>query len=113
MPAKLLFDLRSVLADERAALLEARYSALEALAEAKVALVTEITRLDVPDNTLAELQGLMDGNKSLLEAAMRGVRAATDRLSALQDVKQGLSVYDASGTLDLKKPGKSTFEKKA
>lgn len=46
---------------------------------------------------LAELRRQARVNAALIGAAMKGVRAATERLKALREAGKGLSVYTAEG----------------
>jgi len=113
MSARLLLDLRSLLQDEKAALLEARYDALAALADSKADLLTQLSTQDIPKEALADIQRMVERNQKLLSAAQRGVAAARDRLLAIQEVRQGLSVYDQSGSLEIKPQRAGTLERKA
>ena len=113
MQAKFLLDLRTLLADEKAALLGARYDALQSLSDAKAELLLQLSDHSLARETLEELQTAINTNQKLLSAAIKGVGAAKERLTALQDVRTGLSVYDQNGAMNVKSTARSTIEKKA
>ena len=105
--------LNDVLAREREALLSADYSALAPLAAIKEKLLQDMIILPPPSKELAGLKAKMQTNLELTSAALRGVAAAQERLTALETVRDGLTTYDQSGKVALVPRNKRSLEKKA
>jgi flagellar biosynthesis/type III secretory pathway chaperone len=106
-------DMHSILDDERTALLTARYEALVPLESAKTALLAQFAQATTSQEQLVGIKKKMDENQGLLEAAIAGTQAARDRIEALRNVRQGLSVYDKSGNLAMVPSQQSVVERKA
>ena len=105
--------LLTLLETERAAIRTGDFEGLEALAARKANLAARLAD-DPPARGLAvRLDRALARNARLLSAACDGIRAAQARLTALRDVRRGLSLYTASGdrTTVAQRPG--TFEHKA
>lgn len=99
--------------DERHALLCADYSALGDLAARKEQYLSDLTA-DPPDSTtLTDIKSRLTENQRLISAALRGVAAATERLGALEAVRDGLTTYDPSGKMASITTTQRRFEKKA
>lgn len=117
MQAKAVLELEMVLADEKTALLEGDYAALPGLAAVKAELIAELTDGltggPVSPDLLRQIKRRIDANQTLLQAAIDGVKAAKDRLSALAEVRDSLRVYDQSGAEAVAQMPRSTLEKKA
>ncbi|MEO1637948.1 MAG: flagellar protein FlgN [Pseudomonadota bacterium] len=113
MTAKALYELEMVLSDEKGAILAANYEALPGIAQVKADLLAQIDGSRLPPAKLRGVKARIDANQALLQAAMNGVQAAQGRLAALKEVRDGLGVYDQSGTRDVVRTVRSTLEKKA
>jgi flagellar biosynthesis/type III secretory pathway chaperone len=94
--------LLALLADERRALLSGDLAALPDLVAAKERLVPLIEAgtgegAATDPARLSRLREAALANQDLLEAALRGVRAAQTRLAAARGNGPALSTYDARG----------------
>jgi flagellar biosynthesis/type III secretory pathway chaperone len=105
--------LHQVLDQERQALISADYDALATFVSQKEALLSQLEKTIPAKEELRPLRQKMDENLGLLAAAIKGVAAASARLSALQNVKSGLSVYDNAGRLEHVRTHNPALEKKA
>lgn len=63
--------------------------------EKLLAQIGELKQAEFPD--LQQVQSRMNYNQSLLESAMRGIRAAAERLQTLRSIRRGLETYDSQG----------------
>lgn len=109
----MITQLHQILDQERHALLSADFKALAAFVSRKENLLTQLDKTTPAEEVLRPIRQKMDENLSLLAAAIKGVAAAGARLSALQNVKNGLSVYDNAGRLEHVRTHNSALEKKA
>lgn len=108
-----LNELRAVLTRERTALLGGTYDDLPDLAEKKGQLLDALARSSPDRSDLRRIKRKMDQNQDLIAAALRGVGAAKERISALEAVRNGLMTYDQSGQVALVTKPTQSFEKKA
>ena len=113
MPEVLVAKLNDVLDLERQALLSADFDALGPLLDQKQGLLTQLERVAPRRSELKRIAGSMADNQSILAAAIKGVAAAGERLEALQNVQNSLSVYDHSGRVELIQKHQHALEKKA
>lgn len=90
-------ELAGLLAAERDALRCGDFAVLETQAAQKAELFQRLAHHGAPPETLRRIKMMVTENQALLSAAIGGVRAARDRLDALQKVRDGLTVYDQSG----------------
>jgi len=90
-------DLEDLLERERAAVLAGRFDLLERLGDEKERLVRIVDRDGATPETLARLRAETERNGLLLEAMRSGVMAAQARVQAMQQPKEPLQTYDASG----------------
>lgn len=91
-------ELETLLETERALLFEGDLKGLRALLPTKEKLVSALLR-DAPDPAalIAPLAPELRRNQDLLQAAMKGIQAVSDRMSLLKDVHGALETYDAFG----------------
>jgi hypothetical protein len=91
--------LRLLLEDERAALLSGDLTALPRLIAGKEAALEAFAAAEhpTPQVVLERLRDQAALNQTLLDAALRGVRAAQERLEAARNGGPPLSTYDARG----------------
>lgn len=113
MPKSLHKRILKLLSDERHAIANGAYTELTALGETKVMLFNMLLAVDMDSEDMQSIRLDLDHNQSLLSSAIDGVAAARARLSALQDVRDGLSIYDESGQLSKVANVQSSMEKKA
>lgn len=92
-----LSKLLALLTEEKNALLEGDLSNLPAFAQTKQRLIAAV-ETDVPDAAdLTQLKVAAENNRNLLDAAMRGVKAARLRIDAARNGGVAFSTYDATG----------------
>lgn len=113
MSSALIKQLDHVLDLERQALMSADFAPMGDLLQQKEKILEGLTRSSPSSQMLRPLRTKMDENQSLLAAAIKGVAAAGERLQALQNVQSSLSVYDASGRVELAQKHQRNLEKKA
>ena len=89
----------ALLDSERQMLLRGGYGDLAGLLETKVQLFDTLASTAPSRADVKTIRRKLAENQSLLSAAMRGVGAARDRLTALQNVREQLNTYDQSGRL--------------
>lgn len=108
-----LSGLVALLEEERRVLLAGDFAALADLGDRKerlLAIAESSTRPDAPG--LAALRSAAEANRLLLAAALRGVRAARERLDTARSGGPALSTYDASGRAETHGRG-TTVERRA
>ncbi|WP_342069169.1 hypothetical protein [Yoonia algicola] len=113
MPNTVITQLHQILDQERQALLSANFEALAAFVSRKEDLLAQLDQTTPAKQVLRPIRQKMDENLALLAAAIKGVAAAGARLSALQNVKNGMSIYDNAGRLEHVRTHNSAVEKKA
>lgn len=106
-------QLDDVLDRERAALLYAQYDKLAPLLAIKQQLLTELAGILPARSELARLKVRMQSNLDLTSAALRGIKAANDRIRDLKAVRNGLTTYDQSGQVARVPTPMHKVEKKA
>ncbi|GAB4295462.1 MAG: hypothetical protein Kow0058_13040 [Roseovarius sp.] len=99
-----LARLDDLLERERGALLAGRLERLPALLEEKTALLAALAGAGDAAAPGPERQHLLTAlgakaarNQTLLEAALRGIRAATGRIAALRQTRRTFETYDRAG----------------
>ena len=113
MRESVITQLHQILDQERNALITADFSMLGSFVSQKEDLLLQMEEDSPSRNVLRPIRQKMDENLTLLAAAIKGVAAAGERLSDLQNVKTGLSVYDHAGRLELVRTHNPALEKKA
>ncbi len=87
-----------LLDEERAALRAGHLAKVAELTSQKVELVQDLSALRLSAGQARKLRDSADHNAKLLEAALSGMRAAQERLTALRAVRSGLNIYDSKGS---------------
>ncbi|MFO8126932.1 flagellar protein FlgN [Yoonia sp.] len=113
MPDQPLAQFHQLLELEKKALISADFEQLGGFLQQKEELLEQLARAKPAKHLLRPIRAKMDENQSLLAAAIKGVAAAGERLEALQNVQNGLRVYDPSGRVDLVQNRHHSLEKKA
>ncbi len=113
MPDQTSREILTLLTEERATIRSADFDQLDKLAERKKALFAALETSQPSKAELAEIKMRLDTNQTLLSAAMKGVAEAQERLSAVRNVREGLSTYDQSGQISRVQTGRPGVEKKA
>lgn len=89
--------LSDLLEVERQALLGGDYAALSEIAERKAPLMEAFAAARPGRDALDRIGAKLRRNQALLQAAMGGLRAAAERMKAVEEVQGGLSTYDCQG----------------
>lgn len=85
-----------ILLAEQSALVSGQYEVLDTLLPQKQTIFDTLDRpFDMRDGQ--KIAGLLAQNERLLAAAIKGFRAARDRIDVVRKVRDGLQVYDQSG----------------
>ncbi len=113
MPDPLIAEFHKVLNAERQALISAQFDLLPGFYTQKEGFLTRLVQSNPHKAELRLIKASMDENQALLAAAMKGVAAARERLEALHNVQNGLSVYTDEGRVELAQRRMRTLEKKA
>lgn len=106
-------ELLDLLEEERVAIRTSAFDVLEPIGAAKVQLFDQVTLTGASKEELAKIQSRLAANQALLASAIAGVNAARDRIEALQNVREGLNVYDRSGQMARVPTPRREMEKKA
>ena len=94
----LIEQMHDLLDRERIALMRGQLEEVGRLFELKQSLIDRIGSSEDPDrDDLETVHTKVIRNQALLNGAMEGIRAVSDRISEMQKVKQGLDTYDKSG----------------
>ncbi|MER5173846.1 hypothetical protein [Thioclava sp. GXIMD2076] len=88
-------ELINLLRLERDVIRKAEFEALTALVARKEALLMQVK--DFPAQKLKRAHEMSRQNQRLLSAALKGIRAAQIRLSAIQKAAHSFGSYDKSG----------------
>lgn len=113
MPDRIAAELLELLDTERAALHSCAFDVLDELAERKRYLIQTLGNNAPDPATIRNIRKRLQDNQALLAAAITGVKAASDRIAALQKVRSGLDVYDQTGQLNQVSAVPPGMEKKA
>ncbi|MDH3264318.1 MAG: flagellar biosynthesis protein FlgN [Paracoccaceae bacterium] len=107
--------LARLLEQERAALLSGDLAQLPALVAGKERLLLALEEATArPDaDALDRLKARATANQALLDAALRGVRAARARLETARAGGPALSTYDARGKAESHAPERPSIERRA
>ncbi|WP_026758033.1 hypothetical protein [Sediminimonas qiaohouensis] len=99
MHADALLDaLEDLLIRERGALLKGDLERLPRLLSEKERLMHALSGLDAASQVrIAQIRPLIARNRSLLDAALRGMRAAIRRIGTRQNARHTLRTYDDTG----------------
>lgn len=113
MATDLLKQIDQLLAAEKVALMTANYDALAPLEQQKAATLAALSKKAQSEQALEKILMRIAENQALLAAAISGVAAARQRFDALNNVQNGLTVYDQFGKMEVVPAQRSVFEKKA
>ena len=113
MAETLIDEVERLLDDERAALVSGNLPAIEEIAARKAALADRLAGARVASETLAALKRRAEENAALLDAAARGLRTATRRLSEIRSANGPLRTYGQDGAERRLGLAKGSFEKRA
>ena len=105
--------LMAVLEEERAAIRSGTLADLPALAARKTALAQDVAMLRLPADVARRIDRALRRNARLLIATCDGIKAAQSRLTALEEVRSGLSLYTAAGDRTTVARRTGTLERKA
>jgi len=97
--SRLLDEIVDILDEERRRIRAAEFAGLGRIAALKADLVTrlEVAAGPLHAGRLAGIAVASRDNLRLLEAALRGLRAARTRIEAIRGAARGLSLYDDRG----------------
>ncbi|MBU0780666.1 hypothetical protein [Loktanella salsilacus] len=90
-------DLLDLLADERKLIRSGDLMDLSDLADRKAFLAQSVAAAIPPGPIATQLDQALQRNARLLLAVCGGIRSAQARLTALNEVRNGLSLYTAAG----------------
>jgi len=93
--------------------MSAKFDLLPAFYTKKEGLLARLALSKPNKDDLKLIKAGMDENQALLSAAIKGVATANERLQALHDVQNSLSVYTGEGRVELAPRRSHTLEKKA
>lgn len=106
-----LAELQDLLAQERDVIRVADFSRLGALVHRKQELISALT--GTPATMLAEIRKDAERNQRLLEAALRGIGSARNRLRQIREGARGFTGYDRHGNPQRISRGDGTVEVRA
>jgi flagellar biosynthesis/type III secretory pathway chaperone len=106
-------QLLRLLDTERAALLAGDLGALPRFVADKEALIATLEGAAPYPATLDRLRHAAASNQILLDAALRGMRAARERIEIARGGGPSLNTYDASGKAETRGTPRPSFERRA
>lgn len=89
--------LERLLKDEREMILAGRLDELQEIAPRKADALSQLPDWQLPADKLAALAAQVNRNQALLDAAIRGMKAARLRIESVIGAAGTLSTYDRSG----------------
>ena len=113
MPSRRMKQLMALLATERTILQDGDLTKLDKITPQKDALTRDIAQLQLSAADAREMQAAAQRNADLLSAALAGVKEARARLTALEEVQSGLSIYDSQGGKQTVAQRQGQLERKA
>lgn len=105
--------LELLLADERRALLSGDFGSLTDFIQAKEQLLSKLERAKLPAEDLRTLREAAASNQSLLDAALKGVQAARQRIEMAKNGGPSFSTYNAQGNAMAHNKPSSKIERRA
>ncbi|MCR9127615.1 MAG: flagellar export chaperone FlgN [Rhodobacteraceae bacterium] len=97
-PQDLIDMLDDLLDEERSALVAGDLERIGRIVARKESLVDALNRIDAMQaQDIAGLQEKFRRNQSLLNEALAGIRAVSQRMTALRRVRASLDTYDSNG----------------
>ena len=88
-----------LLEQERRAIVTADFDKIDSLAASKQALFDQTLSRVKNKAALSEIHNALQRNQALFLAAIEGVSAARQRISAMREVRDNLRIYDQSGRI--------------
>lgn len=115
MQTDILEELDDLLSREKAHLLKGDLPKFAELLNEKEEILQRLSEVEAGQSLEAQnVQVRMQYNQSLLEAAMRGIRSAADRLQDMRSIREGIETYDSRGKRQvLPNAGARGFERRA
>lgn len=89
--------LERLLQDERHFILAGRFDDLQKVTERKLESLSQIPEWDLSADRLTQIATGVTRNQSLLDASIRGMKAARERINAVVGAAGSLSTYDHQG----------------
>ncbi|MDD8022007.1 MAG: hypothetical protein PHX82_02705 [Paracoccaceae bacterium] len=96
---------------ERHAIINGEFEAVIDIATRKEALITALT--GAPEPQLGKIREVAHENQRLLNAALKGVRAAQQRLKRIMDASKSFNSYDGRGRARTINPDTGSVERRA
>lgn len=106
-------QLLDLLDQERSTLKAGSFDKLDEIVAMKANVLQRLGQEAPGREHLAQIKRQLSENQQLLGAAINGVSAARDRLAALQNVRDGLNVYNQGGQKAKVSTSRPGFDKKA
>lgn len=106
-------ELEEILEQEKAALLTGHYDVLGPLEQQKEHALGLLNTGNTSKAALSHIHIRISKNQELLKAAISGISVARDRIDALKNVQNSLSVYDHAGKMEMVMTRSGAVEKKA
>lgn len=103
----------TLLDQESDALRKGDFAGLADFAKRKNSLITALTKDQARATDIAAIRAKAARNEALFASAIKGVQTARDRISALNDVRNGLSFYSENGQMKHVPENRSAMERKA
>lgn len=98
---------------EKSAITSGAFGALESLGQRKEQLLLQLQSGSIRADKLDQIKRGAARNMRLLDAALRGLKVATDRIVALRAVQRGFDTYGADGQRQVHDSSRPAFEHKA
>ncbi len=102
-----------LLDDERDVILSGQFDRLEGLAEGKFEALAQLPDWHLSEERLAALATRVTRNQSLLDASIRGIKAAQVRIESVIGAAGHLSTYDRNGQKSDLGQARNALRKKA
>lgn len=113
MPDTLHTKIMLLLNQEHRAIVGGHYDELSGLGQTKNQLFEMLTAVSLNEEKMQQIRNGLERNQILLNAALTGVSDAKTRLSALQEVRDGLRVYNQDGQIADVPMARHALEKKS
>ena len=113
MPSDLAQKMLTHFEEERAAIRSASFGLLETLGHTKQHLFDQLDNASLSQSELRKIAACADRNLKLLDAALRGVAAATRRLAEQRALRNGFDTYGPDGSRDSHRCSPKGVERRA
>ncbi len=94
---KIILDLDSLLDRERTAILSGALDSLAGIMSEKSSLIDSLALIAPSADELDRVRVKAHRNQDLIESAMDGIRAVTQRLATMRRLRASMDTYDSSG----------------